>query len=111
MPGYGNQSKRGKLSSAGLVIQLLDLPASYKWFRRVCGPAATQANLGYFENLECDKIDRIRDQGCTVKSCKFGRLPEHPAPSNPTAMIFLPTLDWFLLLPLLELILRIKLGF
>ena len=45
MPGYGNQSKRGKLSSAGLVIQILDLPASYKWFRRVCGPAATQANL------------------------------------------------------------------
>ena len=64
MPGYGSQSKRGKLLSAGLVIQILDLPASYKWFRRVRGPAATQANLGYFENLECDKIDRIRDQGC-----------------------------------------------
>ena len=64
MPGYGNQSKRGKLSSAGLVIQILDLPASYKWFRPVRGPAATQANLGYFENVECDKNDHIRVQGC-----------------------------------------------
>ena len=64
MLGYGNQSKRGKLLSAGLVIQILDLRASYKWFGRVRGPAATQANLGYFENLECDKIDGIREQGC-----------------------------------------------
>ena len=71
MPGCGSQSKRGKLLSAGLVIQILDLPASYKWFIRVRGPAATQANLGYFENPECDKIDRFRGPIRRVLLTKF----------------------------------------